>query len=393
MNRKRVGFLAGMEFALVIVWSAAAWAASPATTYLDQLSQAVGQTGQSMDAYTASAQKAADRIMKGGQLLLGGDQRDFKSETIGRAGGLMGFHFVGKKFVPKAGDVVLTSSVERWTPTQVGEMQKWIADGAQVILFSADVPADLKSKVDAFVPAGASGVHIDGKFYPLDSAMNIVDMWVWTAEYVSAATRKGKMPVLYQSFFVEGARERAKKYTGQTFHSDFKIAPIEAGKLGNDYLTAIEGELKAVEGEASTLAEASKWLQSAPKDKSVVIGIGHTFPYLYQDPRAPQPFGAMLQWTKIQKTKDVPAGTSLVFHVGYRNAPDVLLEQAKAGQYKLIYFSVEEGTTKADNILYINPHWPPTDACVTVKGYDIPILPPSGVMQAAIYWSVVAGAN
>ena len=44
----------------------------------------------------------------------------------------------------------------------------------------------------------------------------------------------------------------------------------------------------------------------------------------------------------------------------------------------------------ASNILYIDPAWPLTDGCVTVPGYDIPILPASGVIQAAIYWTIVS---
>jgi hypothetical protein len=391
MNRKHA--LSGVVAGLVIVWSTAVWAASPATTYLNRLSQAVEQTGHSIDHFTASAEKAAERIIKGGQLLLGGPQEDFKTEAIGRAGGLMGYHFVDAKHQPKAGDVVLTSSVQKWTPQQAGEMEQWVADGAQVIVFSEDIPSDLKSKVDAIKPAGHSGVHIKGKFVPLDSVMNMVDMWVWTAEYVSAATRKGKMPVLYESYGIEGARERDAKYEGQLFHKDFKVAPVEAGKLGQAYLKEIEKELKAIEGESSLLAKASKWLHQSGKEKSVLVGIGHTFPYHYQDPRAPQPFGAMLEWTTVKKTEKVPAGTSLVFDLGYQYAPDVLLNQAKAGQYKLICSTVQKGKIDDDHILYINPHWPLADAAVSVKGYDIPILPPSGIMQAAIYWSVVAGAK
>ena len=33
---------------------------------------------------------------------------------------------------------------------------------------------------------------------------------------------------------------------------------------------------------------------------------------------------------------------------------------------------------------------PHGDACVEIKGYDIRALPASGVMQAAIYWALVA---
>jgi len=39
---------------------------------------------------------------------------------------------------------------------------------------------------------------------------------------------------------------------------------------------------------------------------------------------------------------------------------------------------------------HINPHWPIADACIPVPGYDVPILPASGVINAAIYWAIRA---
>ena len=41
------------------------------------------------------------------------------------------------------------------------------------------------------------------------------------------------------------------------------------------------------------------------------------------------------------------------------------------------------------NFLPIAPHWPLEDGCITVPGYDIPILPASAIAQTAIYWSIL----
>jgi hypothetical protein len=38
----------------------------------------------------------------------------------------------------------------------------------------------------------------------------------------------------------------------------------------------------------------------------------------------------------------------------------------------------------------IEPGWPYTDALVPLSGYDIRILPASGIVQTAIYWTVIA---
>ena len=52
--------------------------------------------------------------------------------------------------------------------------------------------------------------------------------------------------------------------------------------------------------------------------------------------------------------------------------------------------SRRDGADGRQEVLYIRPHWPIEDACVDLKGYDVPILPASGVMQAAVYWALVA---
>ena len=40
--------------------------------------------------------------------------------------------------------------------------------------------------------------------------------------------------------------------------------------------------------------------------------------------------------------------------------------------------------------MYINQHWAMGDSLVTVPGYDVKILPPSGVIEDAVYWSINA---
>ncbi len=61
---------------------------------------------------------------------------------------------------------------------------------------------------------------------------------------------------------------------------------------------------------------------------------------------------------------------------------------------KLVYTDVQPGkpAEPSDNILFIAPAWPLADGCVKVPGYDVPILPASGVVQAAIYWTIASKA-
>ena len=89
---------------------------------------------------------------------------------------------------------------------------------------------------------------------------------------------------------------------------------------------------------------------------------------------------------------DVGHPPQLVLYVGYPFAPQKLLEQAKAIGVKLVYWDVQpaQPSEPASNILYIDPAWPLADGCVVIPGYDVPILPASGVIQAAIYWTIAS---
>ena len=82
---------------------------------------------------------------------------------------------------------------------------------------------------------------------PLDTVVNAAELWMWTAEFVAACTRSGKMPVLYQSYGLPGGYERAKKYQGKRFHDDLSIKPVAAGVLGKEYLERIHGILAQIQ--------------------------------------------------------------------------------------------------------------------------------------------------
>ncbi len=83
----------------------------------------------------------------------------------------------------------------------------------------------------------------------------------------------------------------------------------------------------------------------------------------------------------------------LFFMLGYYRRPAAAYELARRRGCRIV--EVITGTDEADPSgptpdFAIRPGWPYRDALVQVPGYDIPILPASGIMQTAIYWAVVA---
>jgi hypothetical protein len=117
------------------------------------------------------------------------------------------------------------------------------------------------------------------------------------------------------------------------------------------------------------------------------------FPRHAQDPRSActGTFAAVPAW-EDKELLDASRPPQFVLYVGYQFAPHRLLDQAKALGVKLVYSDVQpaEPPEPASNILYIDPAWPLADGCVAITGYDVPILPASGVIQAAIYWTIAS---
>ena len=219
-----------------------------------------------------------------------------------------------------------------------------------------------------------------------------MDLWTWTGEFVAACTRLGRMPVLYQSYGLPGGPERGKKYQGKKFHDDLTIKPIPAEVLGREYLDRIEQMLAKIgDTQMPKILQAATWWGRA--DSATILVTGHMFPRHAQDPRCPCPgtFAAVPAW-EDKDLLDASHPPQFVLYVGYQFAPQKLLDQAKALGVKLVYSDVQpaQPPEPASNILYIDPAWPLADGCVAIPGYDVPILPASGVIQAAIYWTIAS---
>ncbi len=345
-----------------------------AETYISHLDETIAQTRSKLADLVTSAEHASKEFVAGGNLWGAGRQPDFIAEACGRAGGLMAIAPLGRH-APTNHDVILYAVPGSLSPEDLKSVEEWQRHGATVIRFNS-----------------AAGLY-RGHF-PVDTVANVVELWTWTGEFVAACTRLGKTPVLYQSYGLPGGPERGRKYQGKKFHDDFVIAPVQAQLLGREYLDRIGQMLAKLEQtQIARIREAAACWTVASSAKILVTG--HMFPQHAQDPRAPKfgatSFAAVAAWEdKDLLEPDHPPG--FVLYLGYQFAPRKLLDQAKATGFKLVYSDVEpsQPAEPASNILYIDPGWPLADGCVTLPGYDVPILPASGVVQAAIFWSIAS---
>ncbi len=351
-------------------------AAAPSSNYLTRLREALAGSRTNLPAITASAELAARGFLAGGNLWVAGRQDEFMAEACGRAGGLMAIRALGKQ-VPTDQDTILYAVRGQLDQSDKEKIAQWRANGISVVPF-------------------ASTAGLFGNRFPLDTVVNIAELWTWTGEFAGACTRRGKMPVFYLSYGLPGGPERGKKYQGKKVHDDLIVKPLGPRVLGQAYLDQIDGILKAIgDTEMSKILRASQWWRQTPTNAAMTLVTGHMFPRHALDPRTLLPcgFGAAPAW----EDSDLSATTGsaqFIFVLGYQRAPQKLVDRTKASDVKLVYSTVQpaQPAEPEENIQYLNPYWPLTDACVTVPGYDIPILPASGVAQAALYWTLVSEA-
>ena len=342
--------------------------------YLTRLQDTFARSRTTLATVTKSAGGAAVEYLSGGNIWAAGRQADFISEACGRAGGLMAIAPLGGS-APARHDIILYAVPGALEQEDLKRLDQLREKGATVIPFSS-----------------LAGVF--GKHFPIDTVANVVDLWTWTGEFVAACTRLGQMPVLYQSYGLPGGPERGKKYQGKRFHDDLSVKPIAPGVLGREYLDQIQRMLTKINAtQMPKILQAAKWWSEVPTASATTLFTGHMFPRHAQDPRALRisDFTAVPAW-EDKEILDPGHAPAFVLCLGYQFAPQKLLDQAKALGVKLVYSDVQpaQPPEPASNILYLDPAWPLADGCVTVTGYDVPILPASGVVQAAIYWTIVS---
>ena len=119
--------------------------------------------------------------------------------------------------------------------------------------------------------------------------------------------------------------------------------------------------LARLDGESPSVAELERELQS-----------GDLFFFLGYYRRPTQAYQAARR-----------AGAQIVEVITYQAA-----RRAGARIVEVITGDGSDGPPQPDYV--IRPKWPFGDAVTRVPGYDVEILPSSGIVQAAIYWAVVA---
>jgi len=325
------------------------------------------------------AEDAAERLSRGGSLLIAG-QPSLASELCGRAGGLLMARKMREEG-PGEDDVVLFGMVPgAGIPDSVAE------SGALCVVFGANEPGPARFSNHS----AQTGIS--------NTLANVISAWVFTAELIGASLRDGKMPVVLETIgLYDGAARNARfAKAGATFHDDCTLPPQAPGVLGARYLDAVAAILRRVETEhRARLEQIGAWAQQARASGQHLrmYTMGHFPPTEVAETAIGRLFESA-GWNAGFRTHAVPehgyAPGDLVVHIGYQHPPTRLLAKAVPVGARVAYVSVRphRDYVEQDNVIWLDPVWPWSDAVLDLEDYDVPILPASGIVNAAIAWEI-----
>ena len=356
-------------------------AAAPAESHLERMSQLLGKCLGDVPTMIPVAEDAAKRLSAGGRLWASG-QPSLVSEISGRAGGFMMIRPLGES-VPAENDVILHTP-EAGIPepkSQKDSKALWIAFGP--------------SKLEGFE---AFSNHA-AEFGVSPTLANAVPAWLFTGELIAALTRLGKMPVIYESIGAYSGNARIQQYkNGETAFHDAKDVPpaVPAGQISTKFVMFLKDRLDRLEKEQRRNIElAGKWAREARAQnrRLIMYSMGHLFP----DEVGKTEIGKIYLsdvWNAgfhHPTPQDTYSPGEFIAHIGYQQPPDNLLRKACPVGVRVAYLSVrpDRDFMKPEGpAVWIDCMWDWPDACVSIQGYDVPLLASSGILNGAMAWEI-----
>ena len=394
---------------------------SPVDAWVNALSMVFNQAENQVNQLASITDKIALSLIAGAELYITDDGGNVSTELWQRAGGLnllQRFAINTPWPVFRQGDIVVISSLGIGSEGFEKLIRQLRNNGSTIIwLGSTQDPLSQSADfiIDTGLPAGLAGLMPTQK-YPKGSSFlapvgNITLGWVFISELVASATRLNEMPVLLESIHLPGGAARNTKYGKQRFHTDINVPPVAAGTLTKVWLSDLRRCLSSI-----ALSETSVIEQAATvASKSISLGNtawyntdGHSLPGQLSLPSAPNwlkplPVKSFESWEGIthpviNKTLPEPLlnhNDSFTFF-GYYYLPDGFWQQIQS--YPMPQTWVIGGRNGnylplGANRIIVDAYWGYGDASVTVPGYDIRIIPPSGVIHSSLLWMLTSAIS
>jgi hypothetical protein len=361
---------------------------------------------------TRVAEIVATRYMAGGAITWPWNGQSLQQEMIGRSGGMMHFgpdrDWKDRDAAGNAQNIILMGWDRAPGAGDLAELQKLKAAGAFLISFGPRDLPELKEHVaisDAWFDTGFGAddrvvaVPLNARFGRVNVLMNMLNGWTFEAELVAALTRRGKMPVMYQSYMVPEAHDWEKKHTGKQFHDNLTVAPVAPGVLGRALLKEVRDNIHRFRTRQNgNVAKAVKMILAENKAgrKTVVASMGHApWTYLGKGEETlwsiPIDVEASVPSHVESYIKNAPEG-ALVLRLGYSGWSKAEAKMFGDKKQRVMLITTKTPNPDAqippDLPVIIDMEWAYGDAMVKLAGYPIKLFPPSGIMQIVAFESI-----
>ena len=360
---------------------------------------------------TESAEAAARLHVQEGYGIVALGDPGFVTEISGRSGGLMTLHAADRSRGPGSKSIVLLAPRDDALEKDLLAAAAHLKNGNMVVVFvRRSVLEHALGEGYEFSSAIENHAAEHGGLYPgpdgtwvvpTDTTANIAAGWTWTGEFVAACTRLGKMPTMYQGFAVPGGPERAQTLRNKKFH-DFTPEKVPQGRLGGAFLGELRKDLAAFhEHEMDKVRKLADLAVKTQKEGRGVYVFAHSHALVFDVGCAHDP-GYFKQinkdWFTTRPDIELKAG-DLVFGLGFdtifrgkewSNFDDKARKAGATLVWSITDYKKEEIQAIPPGEMLIDQHWDFGDAVVEVPGYDIKILPTSGVIVEQIMWGLNA---
>jgi hypothetical protein len=356
---------------------------------------------------TKSAESAARLYVEDAYEIGPWNDLGFVEEFRGRAGGILPICWQVKANATKT--VVLMTLRDDHLAEDLQQANEFLKQGNTVVIFARKAvtrdlePSPTLSLIDTHAAEHGGLIQSGDKWLvPTDSAANIAALWAWTGEFIAACTRLGKAPPVYQSMMVPGGIERNNTYIAAMKRAAPKgrlflekcPPPFPQNKAACNYLDGVMRNVDEVfnrEG-ATIRTVAATALQTRADGGEIYAALtGHSLMHeagCAYDPGLFKPVA-----NAEIKPRDFVIGMGyddILTGTFWKNVAEKIRPTGAKIAWCFTDYKPEAVKSVLPGEIYINQHWAMGDSLVTVPGYDVKILPPSGVIEDAIYWSINA---
>jgi uncharacterized phosphosugar-binding protein len=389
--------------------SGPAMADGPAQQYLDTQLRVVRSLEARVDQITRIADESAARLVSGGHIYAAGETGAV-SELVGRAGGLCGIQALSWDRRPKVygpNDVLLVADYGSSEPKPAWASQP----GPLVVLFaptgSATVrqpPASNVRVIDVPVPLalGPQTLHDGRRLMPAAAPAVATAQWAFTAELIAACRRRHQQLAVYLSIHLDPGLRRLARTRGLLFEPQIRPEPVAAGRYARQFLGQVGDAIQAVQAvELTNIRRAGQWIREAKAaNRQVVRRLeGHLPPHEVGRSGDPDCFTglnkaddeAAVKWAR----ENLHPGDVYLL-LGYQQNEDSLASAAHAAGARTIFVTSRgPGKEQSQNAahLYVDPHWPLSDACLDLPSYDVKACPLSAILGLSVYYAICAEAE